>query len=88
MVSHYRGDFFIIKADTGVDDCLSVLDCSVGDGRSLGYLTKCKLYAVEINKILIYAIDKSIFIVGTEFERQTLIDKFRISVNLSLCFQN
>lgn len=66
-----------IKEDMGEflwDDC-SILDCGAGDGRSLMTLTDGKRYAIEKSKPLIDAMDRSIFLVGTEFHQQTLIDK-------------
>ncbi len=60
----------------------SVLDCGAGDGRALNYLTEGTRYAIEKSQPLIQAMDKSIFIVGTEFKEQTLIDK---SVDVIFC---
>ena len=57
------------------EEHLSVLDIGAGDGRSLQALTNGKRYAIEKSKPLIQAMDKSVFIVGTDFEQQTLIDK-------------
>lgn len=53
----------------------TVLDCGAGDGRVLLSLTKANKYAIEKSKPLLNALDKSIFVVGTEFNEQTLIDK-------------
>lgn len=53
----------------------SVLDCGAGDGRVLQALTKGARYAIEKSQPLIDLMDPSIFVVGTEFEHQTLIDK-------------
>lgn len=53
----------------------SVLDCGAGDGRALKYLTQGNRYAIEKSKTLIDAMHRDIFIVGTEFMEQTLIDK-------------
>lgn len=53
----------------------SVLDCGAGDGRALLKLTEGKRYAIEKSKPLIDAMDRSIFMVGTDFHQQTLIDK-------------
>ncbi|KLV03548.1 hypothetical protein ABT56_19160 [Photobacterium aquae] len=53
----------------------SVLDCGAGNGSALMALTEGKRYAIEISKPLIQEMDKSIFIVGTDFEQQVLIDK-------------
>jgi len=63
-------------------DAPSVLDCGAGDGRSLMYLTKGKRYAIEKSYPLLQALDSSVFIVGTEFQEQTLIDK---SVDVIFC---
>jgi hypothetical protein len=53
----------------------SVLDCGAGDGRSLNYLTSGKKYAIEKSSTLIESMDPDIFIVGTEFNAQVLLDK-------------
>ncbi len=53
----------------------SVLDCGAGDGRVLRALTNGDKYAIEKSRPLIAALDKDIYIVGTEFKEQTLIDK-------------
>lgn len=53
----------------------SVLDCGAGDGRLLKALTKGSKYAIEKSRPLIDALDRKIYIVGTEFMEQTLIDK-------------
>lgn len=63
---HYRPD--LPKAP-------SVLDCGAGDGRALQYLTEGSRYAIEKSQPLIQQMDNSVFIVGTEFHQQTLIDK-------------
>ncbi|MGR5328532.1 DUF4942 domain-containing protein [Photobacterium damselae] len=54
---------------------MSVLDCGAGDGRVLSALTNGKKYAIEKSTILQQEIDKSIFLIGTDFEQQTLVDK-------------
>lgn len=55
----------------------SILDCGAGDGRALEALgtPRASLYAIEKSKPLLNAMDKKIFIVGTDFEHQTLLDK-------------
>lgn len=53
----------------------SVLDCGAGDGRVLESLTKGSRYAIEMSEPLLSEMDRSIFIVGTDFHKQTLIDK-------------
>ena len=52
----------------------SVLDCGAGDGRVLEALTKGSRYAIEMSEPLLSEMDRSIFIVGTDFHKQTLID--------------
>lgn len=66
-----------IKDDLSSEfDCsYSILDCGAGDGRVLKALSKGKKYAIEKSKPLLNALDRSIFIVGTEFTEQTLLDK-------------
>jgi hypothetical protein len=53
----------------------SLLDCGAGDGRVLNALAKGRKYAIEKSKPLLNALDRDIFVVGTEFEEQTLLDK-------------
>lgn len=56
-------------------DYPSVLDCGAGDGRALMVLTSGDRYAIEKSKPLLNILDRNIFVVGTEFDEQTLIDK-------------
>jgi len=75
----------VIKKDieeNNHDTHLSVLDCGSGDGRVLNALTKGKKYSIEKSRTLLNALNKSIFVVGTDFESQTLIDK-KVSVVFS-----
>ncbi len=67
----------VIKEDIDKegDEYPSLLDCGAGDGRALMYLTKGKKYAIEKSQPLLQAMSRDIFIVGTEFMEQTLIDK-------------
>jgi len=67
----------VIKNDIEehLDKPASILDCGSGDGRVLNALTTGKKYAIEKARALLNALDKDIFVVGTEFESQTLIDK-------------
>ncbi|GIU20984.1 DUF4942 domain-containing protein [Shewanella sp. MBTL60-007] len=53
----------------------SLLDVGAGDGRSLKYLTNGTRYAIEKSKPLIKSLDADIFIIGTDFHEQTLLDK-------------
>lgn len=71
----------IIKQDMESDSG-SILDCGAGDGRALRYLTEGKKYAIEKSRPLLDSMDKDIFIVGTDFYEQTLIDK---KVNTVFC---
>ena len=67
-----------VKADiqkNSQERYLSVLDCGAGDGRVLKALTDGEKYAIEKSKPLLNALDRSIFVVGTEFSEQTLLDK-------------
>jgi len=76
----------VVKADIDEnisDSHLSVLDCGAGDGRVLNALTKGKKYAIEKSRPLLNALDKDIFVIGTDFEAQTLIDK-----KVSIVFSN
>jgi len=53
----------------------TILDCGAGDGRVLNALTDSSKYAIEKSKPLLNSLDKNIFVVGTDFHQQTLIDK-------------
>tara|TARA_R110002167_G_scaffold204404_9_gene408528 strand:- start:8229 stop:9779 length:1551 start_codon:yes stop_codon:yes gene_type:complete len=53
----------------------TVLDCGAGDGRVLEALTNNTRYAIEKARPLLQAMDRSIYLVGTEFNEQTLLDK-------------
>jgi len=67
-----------VKADYAevfVHESPSILDCGAGDGRVLKALTDGRKYAIEKARPLLDALDKEIFVVGTEFYQQTLIDK-------------
>jgi len=59
------------------DESLDILDCGAGDGRALTHLKSCggSLYAIEKSSVLINEMSPDIFIVGTDFEMSTLIDK-------------
>ncbi len=65
-----------------LDGKYSVLDCGAGDGRVLNALTEGRKYAIEKSKPLLNALDRKIFVVGTDFVEQTLIDK-RVDVVFS-----
>ena len=56
-------------------DSPTLLDCGAGDGRALMRLTKNTRYAIERSSVLLEQMDRSIYVVGTEFFEQTLIDK-------------
>lgn len=60
----------------------SILDCGAGDGRVLTALTEGNKYAIERSQVLLNQMPRDIFIVGTEFEQQTIIDK-RVDVVVS-----
>ncbi len=53
----------------------SVLDCGAGNGQTLTKLTQGKKYAIEKSQILISNMPADIFIVGTDFYENSLIDK-------------
>lgn len=53
----------------------SVLDVGCGSGSALHALTKGDKFGIEKSQPLIDQLDSSIFIVGTDFHSQTLIDK-------------
>lgn len=58
-----------------IDYSPNILDCGAGDGRVLEKLTKGKRYAIEKALPLVQAMDSSIYVIGADFEHQTLIDK-------------
>lgn len=60
----------------------SVLDVGSGDGRVLNRLTKGDKYAIEKSRTLLSALDSDVFVVGTDFNEQTLLDK-RVDVVFS-----
>lgn len=66
-----------IKSDLSKEfDCkYSLLDCGAGDGRVLKALSGGEKYAIEKSKPLLNLLDPDIFVVGTEFKEQTLLDK-------------
>lgn len=72
----------VVKSDIKkkITTGFSILDCGAGDGRALTYLgtfkdRHCTRYAIEKSEILIQRMDRSIFVVGSDFREQTLIDK-------------
>ncbi len=55
---------------------VSVLDCGAGDGRALKALSNGgEMYAIEKSERLIFEMSEEIYIVGTEFHQNTIIDK-------------
>lgn len=54
---------------------VSVLDLGAGDGRALMSLTEGDRFAIEKSSKLVEIMDDSIFVIGTDFSQQTLIDK-------------
>jgi len=64
---------YSIKNDS--DESPSILDCGAGDGRVLVALTSGEKYAIEKSRPLLNSLDKDIFVIGTDFKEQTLIDK-------------
>lgn len=56
-------------------ESFSMLDCGAGDGRVLRALTQGDRFAIEIADIHLQAIGHDIYIVGTDFREQSLIDK-------------
>ena len=61
----------------------SILDCGAGDGRVLQALTFGTKYAIEKAKPLLEQLNHQIFVVGTDFTQQTLLDK-----NVDIIFSN
>lgn len=80
----------IIKDESSKSSTLSILDIGAGNGSSLTYIKSkidgkygaydnnyigSTLYAIEKSQVLINAMDKDLFIIGTDFYQQTFIDK-------------
>jgi len=66
----------IAAVDRNMAEGCSILDVGAGRGDVLKGLRKPKdLYAIEKSQILISHLPKEVFVVGTDFHRQTLIDK-------------
>lgn len=71
----------IIKADllktinpsSDIISC-SILDCGAADGAALTYLTEGSKYGIEIAEPLVNKMPENIFLVGSNFLEQTLID--------------
>jgi len=63
------------------DKTYSLLDIGAGDGNIFKMIDEIapgiieEKYAIEKSELLINAMDKDIFIIGTDFHEQTLIDK-------------
>lgn len=53
----------------------SVLDVAAGDGRVVSQLTKGKKYAIEKSDILVRQMPSDIFVVGSDFFQNQLMDK-------------
>ena len=65
-----------IKNDFGYNSNFpTILDCGAGDGRVLSALTEGKKYAIEKAQPLVERMPSDIFIVGSDFYKQVLIDK-------------
>lgn len=60
--------------NNGLPKC-TVLDCGAGDGRVLSQLTSGQKYAIEKSPTLIQSLSEDIFVVGTDFHAQVLVDK-------------
>lgn len=57
---------------------LRILDIGAGNGNALSKLSNgidADLYAIEISSILIDAMPSDVYVIGTDFHAQTLIDK-------------
>lgn len=84
MINVIRDDLI----NEGFDRCtdgdlhLSILDIGAGDGRVLRKLTKGERYAIEKSHVHLESIKSDTFIIGTDFEQQTILDK---SVSAIFC---
>ena len=67
----------VVRADIekNLSTHAKVLDCGAGDGRALEALTQGQRYAIEKSRPLLQAMHRNVFIVGTDFHQNTLIDK-------------
>jgi hypothetical protein len=74
-------NLFSVREDEKVTE--SVLDVGAGDGRALIALTTGPKYAIEKSKVLLDALPKDVFVIGTDMYQQTLIDK-----KVSIIFSN
>lgn len=61
----------------------SILDVGAGNGSSLEYLTDGKKFAIEKSEFLIGRMPNDIFVIGTDFDQQTLYTK-----NVDIIFSN
>lgn len=76
ILSVIKQDMEALQADFQLEKHPSILDCGAGDGRSLNYLSpKGDKYAIEKSEPLITAMDRDIFIIGSDFHQQILLDK-------------
>lgn len=60
----------------------SMLDIGAGDGRVLMAMTNGQKYAIEKSMVHIQSLPREVFVVGADFQHQTLIDK---KVDLIFC---
>lgn len=83
MIEHIEHDLRA-QTHTRSDERLtcSVLDVGAGSGSFLAGLGDGKKYAIEKSKPLLAELKKEVFVVGTDFDSQTLIDK-RVDVVVS-----
>ncbi len=67
---------FYDRFNDNVQPRVSVLDCGAGDGRALKAIANgAEMYAIEKSERLIFEMSEDIYIVGTEFHQNTIIDK-------------
>ena len=68
-----------LASDLKKDDLRSFLDVGAGSGKVFSFLQKegfsCLWYAIERSDILLSKLPENVFVVGTDFNYQTLIDK-------------
>jgi len=73
-----------IKMEIGRDNGFSILDIGSGDGSALRMIeelvdlseySQVSKYAIEKSKILVDMLPSDVFVIGTDFHQQTLIDK-------------
>ena len=78
----------VVKNSLKKNSAYSFLDIGAGNGKVLNALKDCKeidinkFYAIEKSKILIDKLPANVFVIGTDFNTNTLIDK---NIDVTFC---